>query len=197
MIRWSTPTLDYNPAKWETDKITLYLNTGTPHDFNKQWDRASKYLMGEDTTIWKSLFQMTIQQNLDCLIRLRPNIRAFNIDNIPQDQETDLLHSPEYALLWWQMTLANLTPKPLGLHTTPETTYINEAFCLKTISLPQINEDLVYKRFSSKLVEIIERHTRHTHMQHNTHTPFWLWNPLEINTWRHRKRLLHSNMRIQ
>ena len=56
LIRWSTPTLDYNPAKWETNKIALYPKTSTPHDFNKRWDKASKYLMGEDTARRKSLF---------------------------------------------------------------------------------------------------------------------------------------------
>ena len=99
MIRWSTPTVDYNPAKRETDKTTLYQKTGTPHDFNKRWAKAGKYLMGEDTVRQKSLFQMTIQQNIDCLIQLGSNIRAFNMDNIPQNQATDLLHSLEYAIL--------------------------------------------------------------------------------------------------
>ena len=171
LIRWTTPTLDYNPARWETDKITLYPKTGTPHDFNEQWDKANKYLMGKDTVRQKSLFQMTIRQNLDCLICLGPNIRAFDINNIPKNQATDLLQSLEYALLGCRMILANFTLKPLGLHITPETTYINEMVCLETTSLLQSNEDLVYKRLPTKLVEIIEHSARHTHTQHNTNIP--------------------------
>ena len=95
LIKWSTPTMDYNTAKHEAVRITLYPITATPHDFNE----PSKYLMGKDTARQKSLFQMTMRQNLDCLICLGPNIRAFDISNIQQNQATDLLQSLEYALL--------------------------------------------------------------------------------------------------
>ena len=48
LIKRTTPTIDYNPAKREADRITLYPKTATLHDFNERWDKASKYLMGED-----------------------------------------------------------------------------------------------------------------------------------------------------
>ena len=172
LIKWTTPTIDYNPAKREADRITLYPKTATPHDFNERWDKASNYLMGEDTARQKSLFQMTIRQNLDSLIRLGPNIRAFDINNIPRNKTTDLQQSLEFALLGCRMILANFTPKPLGLYTTPKTTYINEKVRLETTSLLQANEDLVHKRLPTKLVEIVEQSTKYNHAHHNIYTPF-------------------------
>ena len=172
LIKWTTPTIDYITAKREEDGITLYPSNTTPHDFNQRWDKASKYLMGEDTARRKSLFQMNIRRNLDCLIRLGPNIRAFDINNIPLEQTTDLLQSLEYAILGCRMILANFTPKPMGLRITPKTTCINEEVCLETITLLQANEDLVHQRLQLKIVEIIEHAAKHNHIHHNISTSF-------------------------
>ena len=42
LIKWTTPTIDYTTAKREEDEIKLYPSNATPHDFNQQWDKASK-----------------------------------------------------------------------------------------------------------------------------------------------------------
>ena len=127
--------------------------------------------MGEDTARRKSLLQMTIRRNLECLIRLGPNIRAFDTNKIPQEHTTNLLQSLEYALLGCRMILANFTPKPLGLRITPETIHINEKVRLETIGMLQANEDLVHKRLPSKLVRIIKQAAKHKYSHHNSSAP--------------------------
>ena len=47
--RWTTPTPEYIPARWDIGKIILYPKSVTLQDVNERWTKASKYLMGEDT----------------------------------------------------------------------------------------------------------------------------------------------------